>query len=337
MHVLNSLRNRSGQIINQLFPPRAEIHHGSGNSALHLIVVASRWGYKSRFVGDGFEYIRFIPAFKKLVKNLCFVPIENKKRMATEIKNFKKENEKNIVFSVFQNHKDIPENYFKLSQEGFYLVNWYTDDDMLFDKFSKHVANRFNLNITTFEPNLARYRSLNANAIASQWAGVSDLAFIESRRYTACFIGRMYGQRAGLIKKLKKEFGNKIFIHDTRYKPISEELMLCAYQNSWLAIDEPTAYDGKTRQIKARLFENASMGCLIVTKPNDRIKQYFQPNREILFWETISELIDIIRDCADNPEKYKKMARLAYERTQREHLYEHRFREIFKHCWRSFK
>jgi len=194
--------------------------------------------------------------------------------------------------------------------------------------------NNLHLNITTFEPNLARYEDINANAIASQWAGIEGCDFLEKRKYAACFIGRMYGQRAGLIKKLKKEFGNKIFIHDTRYKPISEELMLCAYQNSWLAIDEPTAYDGKTRQIKARLFENASMGCLVVTKPNDRIKQYFQLNREILFWETISELIDIIRDCADNPEKYKKMARLAYERTQREHLYEHRFREVFKQCWR---
>jgi len=334
LRIKNALRNKSGQIINRLFPPRAEIHHGSGNSALHLIVVAPRWAYKSRFVGDGFEYIRFIPAFKKLVNNLFFVPIENKKRMATEIKNFKKENEKNIVFSVFQNHKDIPENYFKLSQEGFYLVNWYTDDDMLFDKFSKHVANRFNLNITTFEPNLARYRSLNANAIASQWAGVSDLAFLESRRYAACFIGRMYGQRAGLIKKLKKEFGNKIFIHDTMKKPISENRLISAYQNSWLAIDEPTSYDGKTQQIKARIFENASMGCLVVTKPNDRIARYFEPNEEILFWESILGLIDVIRDCIDNSYSYKRMARLAYERTRREHLYEHRFREVFKQCWR---
>lgn len=288
-------------------------------------------------VGDGFEYVRFIPAFKKLVNNLCFIPIENRKRISTEIRNNKKENKNNIVFSVFQNHKDIPEDYFKLSEEGFYLANWYTDDDMFFDVFSKHIADRFNFNITTFEPNLARYEAINANVIASQWAGISGCDFLEDRRYEACFVGRMYGQRACLIRKLKKEFGNKIFIHDTRGKPISEDAMVSAYQNSWLAIDEPLAYDGKNRQIKARLFENASMGCLVVTKPNDRIKQYFQPNREILFWETISELIDIIRDCADNPEKYKKMARLAYERTQREHLYEHRFREVFKHCWRSFK
>jgi len=337
LRIKNALRNKSGQIINRLFPPKAEIHHGSGNSALNLIFVASRWGYKSRFVGDGFEHMRFIPAFKKLVNNLCFVPVEDKKRILAEIRNFKKEARNNVVFSIFQNHKDIPENYFKLSQEGFYLVNWYTDDDMFFDVFSKYVADRFNLNVTTYEPNLVHYKAINANAIASQWAGVSSYAFLGFRRYTACFIGRMYGQRTPTVKELKKVFGEQVFVHDTRVKPISEDAMVSAYQNSWLAIDEPTAYDGKTWQIKARIFENASMGCLVVTKPNSRIEKYFEPNKEILFWKNISELIDIIRDCADNPEKYKRMARLAYERALREHLYEHRFTEIFKHCWRPVK
>lgn len=281
-------------------------------------------------VGDGFEYVRFIPAFKKLVNNLCFIPIENRKRISTEIRNNKKENKNNIVFSVFQNHKDIPEDYFKLSEEGFYLANWYTDDDMFFDVFSKHIADRFNLNVTTYEPNLARYRAINANAIGSQWAGISGCNFLESRQYIACFVGRMYGQRIHLVKKLKREFGNKVFVHDTRVKPISEEAMISAYQNSWLAIDEPMAYDGKKQQIKARIFENTSMGCLVVTKPSDSIEHYFEPNKEILFWETIAELIDIIRNCLDNPEIYKNMARLAYERTRREHLYEHRFKQIFE-------
>lgn len=334
LRIKNAFRNRAGRTINRLFPPKTEIHHGSGDAVFNLIFVAPRWGYKSRFVGDGFEYMRFIPAFKRLVSIVCFVPIENKKRITTGIRNFKKENEKNIVFSVFQNHKDIPEDYFKLSQEGFYLANWYTDDDMFFDKFSKHVADRFNLNITTFEPNLARYKAINANAITSQWAGISGCDFLKSRRYAACFVGRMYGQRTQIVKELNKVFGELVFVHDTRLKPISEDAMISAYQNSWLAIDEPLAYDGKTRQIKARLFENASMGCLVLTKPSDRIEHYFEPNKEILFWETSSELIDIIRDCIDNPNKYKVLARLAYERTLREHLYEHRFREVFKQCWR---
>jgi spore maturation protein CgeB len=107
--------------------------------------------------------------------------------------------------------------------------------------------------------------------------------------------------------------------------------MISAYQNSWLAIDEPTAYDCRTQQIKARIFENASMGCLVLTKPNGRLSNYFTPGSEILFWETVPELIEIINGCINNTGDYKKKARLAYERTYREHLYEHRFRKIFEY------
>ena len=330
LRIRNALRNRLGQIINNICPPRTEIYHGAGNQSFNLIFVASRWGYKSRFSGEGFEYIRFIPAFKKLVDMISFVPIENRKRILDGIRNSKKESGRNIVFSVFQNQKDIPKNYFKLSEKGFYLANWYTDDDMFFDVFSKYVACNFNLNVTTYESNLSRYSQLGANAIATQWAGINGCEFLETRRYAACFIGRMYGQRISLVKKLRKEYGQHIFIHDTRAKHITEKEMISAYQNSWLAIDEPTAYNRQTQQIKARIFENASMGCLVLTKPNDRLSSYFVPNKEILFWETVPELIAIIKDCIDNPEDYKRKARCAYDRTNREHLYEHRFSKIFQ-------
>jgi len=37
-----------------------------------------------------------------------------------------------------------------------------------------------------------------------------------------------------------------------------------------------------------------------------------------------------MKDFQKNPEKYKKLAYLAYNRVKREHLYEYRFKEIFK-------
>jgi hypothetical protein len=141
----------------------------------------------------------------------------------------------------------------------------------------------------------------------------------------------MYGQRAVLAKRLREEFGGNVFVHDTRVRPINDDVMISAYQNSWVAIDDPLAYDGKTRQIKARIFENASMGCVVATQPNERLHRYYDPGREILFWETPADLMAIVHDCVDNPSRYRNMAYAAYQRTQREHLYEHRFREVFNH------
>jgi len=327
--IINSLRNRSGQIINLLFPPKFEIHYGDGDLQFNLIFVTSRWDYRSRFVGDGFEYRNFIYAFTKLVNKIYFVPIENKQKITKTIRNFKKK-EKTIVFSVFQQLKDIPKDYFELSKEGFYLVNWYTDDDLLFDKFSKHVANLFNLNIITFEPNVKYYKLLGAKVITSQWAAKTCYPFLNERSYLACFIGRMYGERAVLMEKLKREFKELIFVHDTRKKILKESEMINAYRKSWLAIDDSIASDEKNIQIKARVFEDPSRGCLVLTKPNTRILKYFKLNKEILFWSDISELISVLRDFQKNPEKYKKLAYLAYNRVKREHLYEYRFKEIFE-------
>jgi hypothetical protein len=320
-----------GSAINRILPPAQQVLGCTGDMSINVILVASRWDYGSRFNGDGFEYRRFLPALRRVAKTVSFVPIEAKNRIVRRIRSLMQPDEKTVVLSVFHNLDSIPEDYFKLAGQGVYLANWYTDDDMLFDNFSMHAAGRFSLNITTFEPNLARYKALNARAIVSQWAGIDGCDFLESRRYAACFVGRMYGQRASLAGQLQREFGDKVFVNDTRVKPISDDAMVSAYQNSWLAIDDPLAYDGKTQQIKARVFENASMGCLVATQPNSRIEQYYTPDREILFWETLPDLIRTIQSVMSHPEKFKKMARSAYERTLREHIYEHRFRDIFNH------
>lgn len=328
LRILNAFRNKLGQFLNIFLPPKDEIFNGANESLKQLIFVAQRWEYGSRFNSDGFEYRRFIPAFKKIVKTVYFIPMEVKEKVEL-IRKFNSCTGKTIVFSVFQNLHEIPQDYFELSRKNLFLVNWYTDDDMHFDVFSKHVAKRFDLNITTFEPNYDRYKSIGANVFISQWGGIEGFPFLDNRRYLACFIGRMYGQRKELVKILKKEFGDLIFVHDTRLGHISEDKMITIYQNSWLAIDEPTSYDQKSLQIKARVFENSSVGCLVLTKPNPRILKYFDLNREILFWKDISELINIIKDCKRNIAPYKKMARIAYERANREHLYKHRFVELF--------
>lgn len=328
LRILNAFRNRLGKVLNTFSPPQIQIFYGTEDATSELIFIANRWDYGSRFSGDGYEYRRFIPAFRKLFKTVYFMPVEMKEKIIPSIKKINLSDKKTNIFSVFQDMSAIPQDYFKLSKQNFFLINWVADDDMQFDVFSKYVAPKFNLNITTFEPYIDRYRSLGCNVLASQWAGIEGYEFLENRRYLACFIGRMYGKRKNLFRELKKVFGDLVFFHDTRVWPISERRLLYVYQNSWLAIDEPTSHDGKNLQIKGRIFENASLGCLVLTKANSRLLKYYKPNEEILFWNDMSDLVKKIKECAQNPEPYKEMARLAYRRTHREHLYEHRFIDI---------
>jgi hypothetical protein len=329
--LINGLRNRLGGVLNMINPPGPEVFDGVGDY-MRVILVGLRWGYGSRLNRDGFEYRRFVPALARLCRRVDFVPCEGGRRIVSAIRDLCADTGPAVVLSIFQSRRQIPDDYFSLSGAGCHLVNWYTDDDMFFESFSRHVAQHFDLNVTTYEPLVERYQSLGAAAVASQWAGLPGLGFRDRRRYGACFVGRMYGCRRDLMKALQRRFGSRVFLHDTRLSVMDEQAMIDVYQDSWLAIDEPLSYDGRTLQIKARLFENAAMGALVVTRPNPRIERYYEPGKEILYWNDVSDLIEIIDDCLRSPEKYRHIARNAYERTLREHLYEHRFRDILRHC-----
>lgn len=320
--------NRLGGFLAKISPPAPEYFKGTGELFPRMILVANRWDYFSRFAGDGHEYKRFIPALLKFCGELFFIPIENTARIIPAILNAVPDPGGVPVLSVFQTA--VPAGYGGLSSKGFRLLNWYTDDDMLFEKYSSKMAGDFELNITTYEPAVAGYLVLGARILLSQWAGTEGCEFRQTRRYLACFVGRMYGQRSVICSRLKEEFGDAVYLHDTRLKALSEAEMIEVYQNSWIAIDEPHSYEGKTLQIKARIFDNPSFGCVVATRPNPRLERYYKTGEEILFWDDLPGLIRLLRECRNSPEKCREMAYAAYRRTLSDHLYQNRFAEIFK-------
>lgn len=327
--ILHSVKNRFGRSLNHVLPPKPEILPGNLLRDSVVAFVSMKWDYRSRLNGNGYEYKRFIPAFQELFRSVHFVPLEFQKGIVPALRSIP--TRPLLVISVFQSMKDIPDGYFDLKSEGFFLANWYTDDDMQFARFSLNVANKFDLNLTTFEPAMAWYRAIGARAYLAQWGGVAGVQFLEQRKYLAAFIGRMYNERKELMRLLKQKFGQQVFVHDSLVDNISEAEMFSIYQNSWISIDEPVSFDKKNIQIKARVFETASFGCVVATKPIDRLSRYYEVGKEVIFYKSFNELISIIQECQDNTPKYRELARQAYFRAQREHLYVHRFGEILSH------
>lgn len=327
--LIHSISNRSGRAIASMFPPQTEELGGAGGGLPSLILVANRWDYGSRFNMAGYEYRRFVPSLRQVAKHVLFVPIEMREGITPAIRNATNGRDNYLVLSVFQRESDIPKSYFSLKSESCKLLNWYTDDDMHFEKFGQFIANSFDLNITTFSPNLDKFRALGAKAMESQWAGLEEIEFEPHKEYLATFIGRMYGNRTKLAEGMKARYGDRVFVSDTRVTSIDEERMIRIYRASLIAIDEPMAYDGKNVQIKARIFENSSMGCAVATMTNSRLEQYFRPGKEILFYEDYDELFRILDNAQKRPEHYQDVARAAYARARSDHTYEKRFRELF--------
>jgi len=83
-------------------------------------------------------------------------------------------------------------------------------------------------------------------------------------------------------------------------------------------------------QIKARHFEIPACGGLVFTGPADDLENYYIPDKEIVIYKNIGDLIEKVKYYLSHESERAAIARAGYERTLREHTYEHRFREIFK-------
>jgi spore maturation protein CgeB len=82
---------------------------------------------------------------------------------------------------------------------------------------------------------------------------------------------------------------------------------------------------GRSRQIKARLFEVPGAGGFLMTETADGLAQYFVPDQEVGTFDGLTDLVEKIRHYLRNPEQRDRIALAGHGRTAREHTYEARF------------
>lgn len=83
-------------------------------------------------------------------------------------------------------------------------------------------------------------------------------------------------------------------------------------------------------QIKGRNFEVPGTGGFLLTGDADNLSDYYADGKEIAIFHGIDELIAKAKYYVEHDEERERIAKAGYDRTLREHTYEHRFREIFK-------
>jgi spore maturation protein CgeB len=83
-------------------------------------------------------------------------------------------------------------------------------------------------------------------------------------------------------------------------------------------------------QIKGRNFEIPGCAGFLLTGHADNLEDFYIPDREVVCFSDGAELAEKIRSYLQHPEARDAIARAGYERTLREHTYQHRFNEIFE-------
>jgi hypothetical protein len=241
---------------------------------------------------------------------------------------------------------------------GINTIAWNGDDEWLikgeYDWFKKNALSH-DLNISTCEGALKKYKEIGSEVILGQWGySKSDWRPKKCQKdIDVYFCGARSKERDKYIRAMM-DAGIKLDIDGPEYSihhPESKikgpqgklELkeMVNRLRRAKIGINFSTGVynDLKFSQVKARNFEIPAVGTFQLTEDSKEIKRYFEDS-EIDTFENEYELIEKIKFWLHNEEDRERIARNGYLRNKEytyEKIFGRVFDEVFHHWnWRSW-
>lgn len=295
--------------------------------------------------GECYEHVNFLPALRNLGHQVVFFESFNRNTYLDFADLNRKFLERvraekpDIILCVLLGYEIWLET-FQLVREGTnaILINWSTDDSWKYRQFSRFVASAFHLYATTYPEALAKSKQDGYdNFVLTQWAANSanlaePLPAVQCS-YPVSFIGTAYGNRPQWISSLD-ERGIKVecFGHGWRNGPVPAGDIPKIMRDSIISLNFGDSgmvmrgiVPGRSRQIKARVFEVPGAGGLLMTEYADGMDRFYRGGDEIAVFDGILDLAEKIRHFIEHPEERDRIAMAGYIRTRDEHTYEMRF------------
>jgi len=83
-----------------------------------------------------------------------------------------------------------------------------------------------------------------------------------------------------------------------------------------------------------RCFEATGCGSLLITDMKDNIRDFFEPGKEVLAYDSPKDMLEKISWALDNPVEARKIALEGQRRTLKEHTYEKTMKNVADNLWR---
>lgn len=123
---------------------------------------------------------------------------------------------------------------------------------------------------------------------------------------------------------------------DNLHLPVSDEDMIRLYSQSQISLGFSEVFsnhDPSSRlhqHLHLRDFEAPMCGALYTTGYSEEITNFYEPDKEIILYHSIHELLDKVKYYLSHPEKGLEIRRRARIRAVKCHTYTHRFKDLFK-------
>lgn len=160
------------------------------------------------------------------------------------------------------------------------------------------------------------------------------------KKYDVVFVGAYSKEREKTFKKLLefnfKIWGDKKWANSSLGKYymdewLSAEKALDVFANSKIVVNFHNDLSGKNRYINLRVFEATAAESLLISDLRQDLPSLFKIKKEIVIYKDSSDLKDKVRFYLENDKERKKIARKGYQRCMRDHTYEKRLEQMFKH------
>lgn len=228
-------------------------------------------------------------------------------------------------------------------QSSLLTFNWFCDDHWRFEDFTSRYAPLFNACSTTTRSALRKYGALGVkDVILTQW-GCNHHLYVPTRkpkRIDISFVGQPHGNRREVLERLRGA-GIEVRVWGTGWADgrLTVEELISVFSESRINLNLANATTQLKKrfrrarhfpeQIKARNFEIPGCAGFQLSQWATDLDRYFEPEREIVIFQTLEEMIARIEAHLRDEKLTNQIAKSGHDRVLADHTYEKRFREIF--------
>lgn len=230
------------------------------------------------------------------------------------------------------------------------VAAWNSDDDWQWGSTQK-LAGHFSYVITTYphiyEENKKRYKNL----LLSQWGCLGLFSnFARQKDIDFSFAGAIYASRMAACRYLRRRVGLQCFGRGSRLLQLGLPYFRGAFRLRHIAgkaIDFETINDiwnrtrvsytplkggphGVVLSLKSRMFDMGLSGTLMLCEHSPNLEHYYEPDRECVTFESLEDCAEKALWYLSHESERARIARRYYDRTVREHMWTHRFTELFR-------
>src|SRR3989344_887998 len=278
-------------------------------------------------------------------------------------------NEKPDLFFSFMFTDELDKETLKKIKDLRTSMAWFSDDSWRFYNYTCYWPPYFTWIVTTYSwiPDFLKELGY-MNIIRSQWGcNEHDYKPIPTKRdIDVSFIGQYNGNRVKVIAELRR-VGIDVFVRGWKWPEgrISQKEMIETFSRSKINLNinsQPKRYRWRSfarlffkrsagwivpdfdwgknfyswmnievPQIKARPFELAACKTFVISGFADDLDNFYKEDEEMVFYRSTKDLIEKIKKYLPLEKEREKIAEAGYQRTMKDHTYQKRFEDIFKH------